>query len=86
METKEPFITICYLDDQFQANLLCLELDKKQIPYYLQSFYDEAYQNIFQLQKGWGKLEAPASCQAEILEILAELPQNVKNDFSLEEQ
>ena len=45
-------------------------LDKNEIPHLIRSFYDSAYDGIFQNQYGWGVLEADEADEARILELL----------------
>jgi hypothetical protein len=45
-------------------------LDAHEIPHLIRSFYDSAYDGIFQNQYGWGVLEADESDEARILELL----------------
>ena len=44
-------------------------LDQRKIPFVLKSYYDSALDGLFQLQKGWGHIEAPAEYEDEILQI-----------------
>ena len=78
----EEFVEIAYLDNQFQADLLALELQKRNILFYIQSFFDSAYQTIYQMQKGWGKIEAPAVYKEEIAAILCALNQADGHDHA----
>lgn len=48
-------------------------LDSNQIPHLIRSFYDSAYDGIFQNQYGWGVLEADEAEEERILEILKDL-------------
>ena len=48
-------------------------LDSNEIPHLIRSFYDSAYDGIFQNQYGWGVLEADESHEARILELLKDL-------------
>jgi len=40
----------------------------------MKSYHDTAYDGIFQVQKGWGHVEAPESFRDEIIAIQQELP------------
>ena len=48
-------------------------LDSNQVPHLIRSFYDSAYDGIFQNQYGWGVLEADESDEARILDLLKDL-------------
>jgi hypothetical protein len=45
-------------------------LTEHHIPHRIRSFHDTAYDGLFELQKGWGDLYAPASYESIIVEIL----------------
>ena len=45
-------------------------LESKKNPHIVRSFYDSAYDGIFQNQYGWGVLEADELNENKILEIL----------------
>jgi hypothetical protein len=69
----EFFTRIAVVDDQFEAQILDAILTERKIPYLIKSYYDSAYDGLFQGQKGWGAVFAPASYSTEISEILTEL-------------
>ena len=48
-------------------------LDNNNIPHLIRSFYDSAYDGLFQNQYGWGVLEADESDEARILELVKDL-------------
>jgi hypothetical protein len=64
------FVKIASLESLVEAQVLESILTDQHIPYRIRSFHDTAYDGLFQLQKGWGDLYAPASYEAEIIEIL----------------
>ena len=64
------FVKIATLESLVEAQVLESILTDQHIPYRIRSFHDTAYDGLFQLQKGWGDLYAPASYEAEIIEIL----------------
>lgn len=67
---KKPFVKIAVLDNSIEAQVLSSFLDQYNIPYRLRSYYDTAYDGLFQIQKGWGEISAPLSYQQDILNIL----------------
>lgn len=69
----EGYEKIAVVDNQFEAHLLAEILADRGIPHTLKSYYDAAYDGLFQMQKGWGAVYAPPACRAEIGEILASL-------------
>ena len=69
-EDQEAFEKIALLENEVQARLLETELKARDIPHALQSYYDSAYDGLFQMTEGWGRVEAPARCRETILGIL----------------
>lgn len=70
---------IAVLENAIQAQLLDDILNQRNIPHMMRSYYDSAYNGLFQLSKGWGHVEAPEKYKGEILEIIKNLSQ-CKND------
>jgi len=70
----EEFKKIIVLNNAFEAQLLDSILNERQIPHRLRSYYDSAYDGIFQTQKGWGRLDAPLEYKEEIEAIYRDLP------------
>ena len=60
---------ILTLDNGIVAQVLRNLLQERYIPHMIKSNYDSAYDGLFQLQKGWGYVEAPAEYEKEIIEI-----------------
>lgn len=69
----EGYVKVAAIDNQFEASLLAEILAERQIPHTLKSYYDVAYDGIFQTQKGWGAVYAPPGYKDEIAEIIASL-------------
>ena len=68
--TPPPFVKIALLDNAIEAQLIDSVLNDQSIPHMLRSYHDTAYDGLFQVQKGWGEVRAPASFEEVILEIL----------------
>ena len=64
---------IVVLKNEIEAQLMDSILTDRGIPHLMTSYYDSAYDGLFQASKGWGHLEAPASYKEEILTILEDL-------------
>ena len=64
---------IATLENEVEARTLALVLEERNIPHYIQSYHDIAYNGLFQMQKGWGVVHAPPEHESEILEILGDL-------------
>ena len=69
----EDYKKIAVLEDEFEAGLLDSVLNEREIPHRMRSYYDTAYDGLFQVQKGWGYVAAPEEYEAEVREILADL-------------
>jgi hypothetical protein len=69
----EGYLKIAILENEIEARLLESILTERSIPHFMRSYYDTAYDGLFQTQKGWGYVGAPESYQGEIIEILSEL-------------
>jgi hypothetical protein len=67
------FKKIVVLDSAVEAQVICSILDDRNIPYFTKSYYDTAYDGLFQVQKGWGEICAPVEYKEEILEIVDDL-------------
>jgi hypothetical protein len=73
MEKTEKILT---LDNQIQAKLLEEILTEKGIPFILRSYHDSAYDGLWQVQSGWGHIEAPAEYREEIVTIYHKIKEN----------
>ena len=66
MEKRRPIVE---LNNEVEARLLQAHLESERIPHLIVSRHDTAYTGIFQVQLGWGHVEAPDEYQERILEI-----------------
>lgn len=80
MRGMEDYIKIATLENEIEAGLLESILTERNVPHLMQSYYDTAYDGLFQTQKGWGYVGAPEEYREEIMEILADL-RNEANAF-----
>jgi hypothetical protein len=69
----QGFIRVAGLENTFEAQILGAILTERQIPHSIRSYYDTAYDGLFQGQKGWGAVFAPAEYAAEIAAAVAEI-------------
>lgn len=67
------FYKVAILENEIEAQLLKAILNDREIPHLLQSYYDLAYDGLFQFQKGWGHVSVPEDFREEVLEILTDL-------------
>jgi hypothetical protein len=61
------------LENQMEADLMAAALKEEKIPHFIKSFYDSAYDGIYQNYKGWGIIEAPLEYQEKILAIYRDI-------------
>ena len=66
----ERFEKIATLDNEIEALHVRGELEERGIPFAMRSYYDLAYDGLFQFSGGWGHIEAPPEHRDEILEII----------------
>lgn len=74
---------IAVLRNEIEAQLLDGELAELDIPHLIRSYYDGAFDGVYQFSKGWGHIEAPSEFKDKILEVLADIRQgssNIKDD------
>jgi hypothetical protein len=60
-------IKVLAFNNEFEAKLLDEVLNEKNIPHIIRSYHDSAYDGLWQMQSGWGHLEAPEDYRDEIL-------------------
>jgi len=53
---KQPFVKIGVLENAIEAQLLSSILDQRDIPHQIRSYYDTAYDGLFQIQKRKARL------------------------------
>ncbi len=75
----QSFTKIATLENEFEAQLLQAILDERKIEHYLKSFYDIAYDGLFQKSHGWGIVFAPAQYESEILEMIEDIRKHARN-------
>ena len=67
---------ILVLENEIEAQLLSGLLEQEGIPFMLKTYHDPAYDGIWQLQKGWGHVEAPESSR----ELVEKLYDSIHNE------
>jgi hypothetical protein len=69
-------VKILILNNAIEATLLDGLLNEKGIPHLVRSHHDSVYDGLFQLQTGWGQLDAPEEYKEEILMIYNEMSES----------
>ena len=72
-EALSPWENIAVLEYEVEAEHLGVELRNRSIPHLLRSYHDSALDGLFQLSRGWGRVEAPREHKDAILTILKDL-------------
>ena len=70
MARGEKILTI---DSEVEARLLASALEERNIPHYIKSYHDSAYDGLFQTQMGWGHVEGPDDRRAEIEQVYRDI-------------
>ena len=79
---ESQYIKIIVLENGIEAQLIGSILDQRDIPHRVRSYHDTAYDGLFQVQKGWGKLYAPPHYKQEILQVTDQVGGHpVEGDF-----
>jgi hypothetical protein len=71
------------LDNQVEASLLDLMLQQDDVPHFVRSYNDRAYDSLWQFQEGWGYVEMPVRFASGV-KVLLELIRH--NHFSEAEE
>lgn len=62
-------VKILVLNNAIEASLIDGLLNEREIPHVIRSYHDSAYDGMFQLQYGWGQLDAPEEFRDEIIHL-----------------
>ena len=80
------FVKISDLENSIEAQLLESILIERNIPHNIRSFYDTAYNGLFQFQKGWGEIFAPLDYKKEVTEILSSIRSSIEDDQEFDDE
>ena len=61
------------LRNEVEASIMKAALEGRKIPHAIRSFHDSAYDGLYQMQAGWGAVEADEEYRAAIEEIYRDL-------------
>jgi len=70
---RGEYVSIALLENTIEGQLMGSILAEQNIPHRIHSFHDTAYDGLYQFQKGWGEITAPAPYRATILDILEKI-------------
>jgi hypothetical protein len=68
---KSEYKKVAILENEIEARFLGSILNERDIPHLITSYYDTAYDGLYQTQKGWGYISAPEVYQEKIREIIS---------------
>jgi hypothetical protein len=71
IRNKEEYKKAAILENEIEARLLDSILNERNVPHLITSYYDTAYDGLYQTQKGWGHISAPEAYSEEIKEIIS---------------
>lgn len=66
-------VKILVLNNEIEAKILDEILTEKGIPHLIRSYHDSAYDGLWQVQAGWGHIEASEDDKKQIVSIYQEL-------------
>ncbi len=61
------------LRNEVEASIMKAALEERKIPHVVRTFHDSAYDGLYQMQSGWGAVEADEEHRAAIEEMYADL-------------
>jgi hypothetical protein len=79
-EQQDRLVKIHTIENRFEADQIGEALQRENIPFWIKSHTDTAYDGIYVSRKGWGDLWVPADREAEAKEIVAEFTQTLADD------
>lgn len=70
IRNKKEYKKAAILENEIEARLLDSILNERNVPHLITSYYDTAYDGLYQTQKGWGYISAPEAYFEEIKEVI----------------
>jgi hypothetical protein len=67
---KEEYKKVATIENEIEAQLLDSILNERHVPHLITSYYDTAYDGLYQTQKGWGYISSPEAYFNQIKEII----------------
>ena len=66
-------VNAAVLQNEAEAMIIDQILNEEKIPHLVQSYFDSAYGNLFQLGERWGELQCESEDQERVLYLLKEV-------------
>ncbi|SFM78625.1 DUF3786 domain-containing protein [Thermodesulforhabdus norvegica] len=77
MDVREKsYVTVYTLANRFEADIVAHALEQENIPFWIRSFEDTAYDGLFVVQKGWGHVLVPRQHYHNAIRIIYALLKN----------
>jgi len=73
----DDYIKAAILENEDEARLIESILTERGIPHLMRSYYDTAFDGLYQTQKGWGYVSTPESFKDEINEIISDIRKTI---------
>ena len=70
------YVSVTVLENEIEARLVESILRERDIPHWMVSYHDTAYDGLFQAQKGWGDIRVPEP----FLEVVRQIVADVRNE------
>ena len=67
---EEEYEKVVTLENEVEAQLVDSILKEREIPHVTISYYDTAYDGLYQTQKGWGYISSPTAYHEQIQDIV----------------
>ncbi len=80
MTSKDKYVKVVDLENEFEAGLLEKELEEAGIPFEIHSLHDQAFDGLYQMLHGWGFLAAPPNEAKRIKKIYEEILQDLEQE------
>ncbi len=74
----DDYVKTAMLENEDEARLVQSILTERGIPYLMRSYHDTAFDGLYQTLKGWGFVSAPVSYKEEVLKIISDIRETVK--------
>lgn len=76
---EEEYKRVAIIENEIEALLVDMVLNQMDVPHILVSYYDTAYDGLFQTQKGWGYVSAPERFRDRVNEVIMEIRESGKS-------
>lgn len=73
---EKSYVTVYTLSNRFEADIVSHALEQENIPFWIRSFEDTAYDGLFVVQKGWGHVLVPRQYYHSAIRIIYALLKN----------